>query len=121
MAHETELLQRFIDSTDAIVYLKDEDGRYLLVNQRVADLLKRPKEDLIGKMDRDFFPKEEVDRFREYDRKVTETGAPASYRAMATFPGGRQITVLDHKFPVSVEGHEHALGGFAIIEASEPK
>lgn len=113
MTQELQLLQQLMDSADVVVYLKDEEGRFLLVNQRVADLLGKRKEEIIGKTDADFFPKEQVDRFREYDRKVAETGTPMSLEAKATFPTQEQ-TVLDHKFPVAVEGHEHAVGGIAI-------
>lgn len=113
MTHEEQLLQQLMDSSDALVYLKDEDGRFLLVNQRVADLLKVPKEEIIGKTDSDFFPKEQVARFREFDRKVAETGTPVNFEATASFADGEH-TILDHKFPIAVEGHAHAVGGIAI-------
>jgi PAS domain S-box-containing protein len=110
---QAELLERFMDSTDAIIYLKDEDGRFLMVNRRAAEVLKKNKEELIGKKDRDFVPKQQADKFREMDQKVTQSGAPLNYRDTVTLPGG-QFTVVDHKFPVSLEGHAHAVGGIAI-------
>jgi PAS domain S-box-containing protein len=117
MAHETELLQQMIDNTDAAVYIKDEEGRFLLVNRRVTEMLKKSKEELLGRTDYDFVPKELADRLREYDRKVADTGIPSNYRDTVTMPGGR-FTIVDHKFPVKLEGHQHAVGGI-VIEVKE--
>ncbi len=38
MPNETELLRNFIDSSKAIIYLKDGDGRFLMVNGRAASV-----------------------------------------------------------------------------------
>lgn len=113
MALEAELLQQLADKTDAMMYLKDEEGRYLWVNRRVAEALKKTPEELIGKKDTDFLAKDQAERFREYDRKVAQTGTPLNYKDTVTLPAGR-YTIVDHKFPVSVAGHEHAVGGIAI-------
>jgi PAS domain S-box-containing protein len=110
---QAQLIEQFMDSTDAIVYLKDEEGRFLMVNRRAAEVLKKKKEELIGKKDRDFVPKQQADKFREMDQKVIQTHAPLNYRDTVTLPGG-QFTIVDHKFPVSLEGHTHAVGGIAI-------
>ncbi len=98
--NEANLIQNFIDSANVIIYLKDDHGRFLMVNRRVAEMLKVSKEEVIGKTDYDFFPKEEADRFRANDRKVAEAGTPMTFKNTVSFPDG-QHTVIDHKFPVS--------------------
>lgn len=113
MAKEADLLQNFIDSSNASIYLKDEEGRLLMANRRVAEMLKVSKEELIGKTVYDVFSKEDADKLWSCDRKVIETGTPVTLKASISFPSG-QITVIDHKFPVSVEGHPNAVGGIAI-------
>jgi PAS domain-containing protein len=40
---EVSLIQKFIDSSNAVLYLKDEQGRFLMVNRRVAEMLKVSK------------------------------------------------------------------------------
>ncbi|MHC4277921.1 MAG: PAS domain-containing protein [Planctomycetota bacterium] len=67
----------------------------------------------MGKTDYDFFPKEEADRFWAHDRKVAETGTPLTFKGTVTFDDG-QHSIVDHKFPVSVEGSPNAVGGIAI-------
>ncbi len=113
MAKETDLIQNFIDSSDAFIYLKDGEGRILMVNRRLAELLKLSKEEVISKTDYDFFSKEDAEMFRANDRKVIETGTPMNFKSSISTPDG-QITVIDHKFPVSVDGSPNAVGGIAI-------
>jgi len=113
MANETNLIQNFIDSSDAFIYLKDGEGRILMVNRRLAEMLKLSKEEVIGKTDYDFFTKEDAEMFRANDRKVIETGTPMNFKSSISTPDG-QITVIDHKFPVSVDGSPNAVGGIAI-------
>lgn len=113
MADDATLLEKIINSTDAMIYLKDEEGRFLFVNRRTAEQLKASPEEIVGKFDRDFIPPAEAERFREQDKKVSETGEPVNYRTSVTLAEGL-VTVLDHKFPVAVKGHEHAVGGIAF-------
>jgi len=113
MAYETEVLEQLMDSTDAMIYLKDEEGRFLFVNRRAAEQLKSSPEEVIGKLDRDFLPPAEAEGFREQDKKVSETGEPVNYRTTVTLAEGK-VTVIDHKFPVAVKGHEHAVGGISF-------
>ncbi len=113
MANEANLLQNFIDSSNANIYLKDEQGRLLMVNRRVAEMFKVSKEQIIGKNNHDLIPKEEADRIRAHDRKVTEAGTPLTFKETVTFADG-QHTFISHKFPVSVEGSPNAVGGISI-------
>lgn len=113
MANEANLIQNFIDSSKAVIYLKDEQGRFLMVNRRAAEIVNSSKEELIGKTDYDFFSKDEADIFRANDRKVAEAGTPMNFKSTISVPEG-QITFIDHKFPVSVEGYPNSVGGIAI-------
>ena len=113
MANEANLLQNFSDSSNANIYLKDEQGRLLMVNRRVAEMFKVSKEQIIGKNNHDLIPKEEADRIRANDSKVTEAGTPLTFKETVTLTDG-QHTFTSHKFPVSVEGSPNAVGGISI-------
>jgi len=80
MADKADLLQNFLDSSDTVIYLKDEQGRFIMVNRRVAEMFNVNKEEVIGKTDYDILPKEEADKFRANDRKVAETGTPMNFK-----------------------------------------
>jgi len=114
MANEADLIQKFLDSSDVVIYLKDDQGRLLMVNRTFEELFKSTKEQIIGKTDYDFVSKEEADKWRVNDRKVIETGTPMNFREFAVFPDG-QRTYLSRKFPVpNIEGSPNAVGGISI-------
>ena len=67
LAESQQLLSAIIENSTAVIYVKDLDGRYLLVNRRFSELFHRSIEDIIGKTDHDFFDKAQADAFREMD------------------------------------------------------
>ncbi len=105
--------QTFIDQSSAVIYLKDENGHYLMVNRKGEERLQAKPDDILGKTDYDYFSKEDADQFRANDLKVINAGKPMSFKETHTF-AGKQITIIDHKFPVSLEGYPNAIGGIAI-------
>ena len=113
MAREEDLLRSFMDSSEAVIYLKDAEGRFLLVNSRAAEAAGSNREELLGKTDYDFYSKEDSDKFRSQDLKVAEAGRPMTFKTTINLDG-KEVTFVDHKFPVSVEGHPGAVGGVAI-------
>jgi PAS domain-containing protein len=44
MAVQADLFQDFLDSSDAVIYLKDKHGCFIMVNRRAAELLHMSKE-----------------------------------------------------------------------------
>ncbi|MDP3738895.1 MAG: PAS domain S-box protein, partial [Hyphomonadaceae bacterium] len=65
-----DLLQAFIENTPAVVYVKDLDGRYLLINRRYAEIFRIDRGAMIGKTDYDLFTKAQADAFRAMDERV---------------------------------------------------
>lgn len=77
LANELEkskvFLRKVIDAAPSMIFVKDREGRFTLVNQAVADMYGTTVEGLIGKRDRDFNPKqEEVEHFLDHDRMVID-------------------------------------------------
>ncbi|MBM4295607.1 MAG: PAS domain S-box protein [Deltaproteobacteria bacterium] len=56
--------------TPAVVFLKDSQGHYLLVNPRFEELFGLSQEDVGGKTDHDLFPRDIADQLRNNDRQV---------------------------------------------------
>jgi PAS domain S-box-containing protein len=69
-----DLLNAVIEGTADSVFVKDTQGRYVLVNSVVARIIGRPVEEIIGYTDRDFFSPEIADPLIEIDRCVIESG-----------------------------------------------
>jgi two-component system, cell cycle sensor histidine kinase and response regulator CckA len=71
------LLREIIDANPSLIFVKDWDGRFLLVNQATAHVYGATVNDLLGKTDADFNPKaEEVAHFLRDDREVMLSGRP---------------------------------------------
>ena len=59
-----------IDVVPHPIFVKDEQTRFVVVNELFCELMGHSFEELIGKTDYDFFPKEQADVFRGNDLRV---------------------------------------------------
>lgn len=74
--HE-RLLRQIIDANPSLIFVKDWDGRFVLVNKATAEIYGTTVEGLVGKTDADFNPnRDEVAHFLRDDRQVMSTGQP---------------------------------------------
>ncbi len=74
---DSEMLYRtLIENLQQSVFLKDIDLRFISANRSFCDLLGFASEEIEGKTDYDFFPKELADKYRADDQRVLETGRP---------------------------------------------
>jgi len=99
---QRELLQIVIDSLPDLVFVKDRQSRFVLVNRSLAQFAgaQDPKE-LIGKSDSDFSPVELADRYVQDDRKVMETAKSiVNSEEASTFASGASRWILTTKVPL---------------------
>ncbi len=61
-----------VENIPQYLFCKDLEGCFTFVNQRFCSLLDTPIEEIIGKNDYDFFPKELAQKYREDDRRVIQ-------------------------------------------------
>jgi PAS domain S-box-containing protein len=66
----TREITSILKYTPAVVYIKDKDLCYKLVNSRFEELFGVKSEEIQGKSDHDIFPLEVAEQFRANDRKV---------------------------------------------------
>ena len=108
-----ERLEAIIDNYTAVIYLKDLEGRYILVNRQYERLFHTTKEQVIGKTDYDFFSKEMADAYGANDRKVMETGIALELEEVVPQDDGLH-TYLSVKFPLrNSTGAAYALCGIS--------
>jgi len=69
-------LQMIMDSVPAIIFYKDSEGRIIRANKTLANSLKMPVKDIIGKTTEELFPKEQAEKMRKDDREVIVSGKP---------------------------------------------
>ena len=67
-------LDKIINSIADPVFVKDNQHRWILLNDAYCKLMGYSREELLGKSDYDFFPSHEADVFWEKDEEVLKTG-----------------------------------------------
>jgi PAS domain S-box-containing protein len=67
-----QLLQAIIDNSQAVIYVKDLDGRYLLVNRRFEGIFHLARDTILGRTDHHIFAKETADAFHDLDVRVAK-------------------------------------------------
>ena len=116
-----QLLQTIIDNALAVIYVKDLQGRYLLVNSRFTELFHLSKADALGKTDYDVFSKEEADAFRSIDERVIALGHALTEEETAAHDDGPH-TYVSVKCPLlDNNGKPYAIFGIStdITERAE--
>lgn len=74
LQQSNSILQAVIEGTTDAIFLKDSQGRYLMVNSTKARLLGKSVEEIIGKDDTQLLSPGEADQVIETDRRVIATG-----------------------------------------------
>jgi len=75
-------LENIINSVPDLLYVKDREHRWILVNDAMCSMAGRPRMALLGaRSDRRVFPEETAERMWETDERVFETGDPAADEA----------------------------------------
>ncbi len=115
-----QLLRQVLDSTPADIFVKDREGRFLLVNSSTACSHGMTPEVMIGKMemeleDYDEGRKCEIEKYLEDDRKVIQTKEPMFIpEELYTGPDGRTKWLQTTKVPLSLNEKEDCVLGIAI-------
>ncbi len=106
-------LRGIIDNSGAVIYLKDAEGRYILVNRRFEDLFQMATGDIYGRTDMEILGGDTAAVFIENDRKVMKACVPMEFEETAMLQDGRHYYIAV-KFPLlDVAGRPFAVGGIS--------
>lgn len=107
------LLSAVINQTESIIYVKDQEGRYKLVNDRHLDLLGLSREEVIGKTDAELFDTEFAREVMANDEKVLKTGKAMEFEEELQV-GGETIKYLSIKNTLKgIPGFENCICGIS--------
>jgi len=88
-------LQDILDNTTAVVFVKDLELRYILVNREYERRHQVRRDQIRGKTDFDIFPHDVAETLRANDRHVIEAGAPIQFEeTVPVAEGERQYVVV---------------------------
>jgi PAS domain S-box-containing protein len=106
-------LLALIDNTSAVIYMRDLDGHYMVVNREYERLFDLRREDIIGLTDHDLFPAEIADAFRANDLHAATSGGPVQMEEIAPGEDGPH-TYITVKFPLlDGAGKAYAVAGIS--------
>jgi two-component system sensor histidine kinase/response regulator len=81
------------------IFLKDKNGVYISSNENYASDLKIRSDEITGKNDYDFYPKELAEKYRADDRRIMESGKTEDFEERY-IQDGREVWVHTVKIPV---------------------
>ena len=106
-------LQAIVDKSPLSIYLKDLQGRYLLINPEAERLSGFSKEQLIGKTGYQILPRTVADKLRANDQEVLDTLTPLVREEVLPTQDG-QCTYITVKFPLfDANGIPNAICGIS--------
>jgi PAS domain S-box-containing protein len=89
-----DILQAVIEATPDAIFVKDLEGRYVLVNGAAARFIGKAPAEIVGKNDFELYPEEDARLFVEADRHVLASGQPQAFEGVATGKSGEQIYLV---------------------------
>ena len=106
-------LQSILDNTTSLIYIKDPDGRYIMVNRKFREVLQVEDSGVIGRTDRDFSDADDADHYRRLDDEVIRTGKSLEIEEVVD-SAGKEVHLLSIKFPLlDSNGRRIGIGGIA--------
>lgn len=114
LQHQTAFLKIIIDHIPFPIFVKDDMGRYTLLNKAEAALFGMAEHELIGKDDSGFVSKsEEREMIRKSDQKVLDDNTPVELPLQSfTTRGGKSYIFKTTKIPFlnEITGRKNILG-----------
>ena len=108
-----KLLYDIINGFPSIIFVKDVEGRFLIINNKLEELLGLKSEELMGKTDYDLFSNEIAEYYRANDQMVLEDGKAIFFEEEADLIDGHH-TFIANKFPIfDINGKPYGVGSIS--------
>jgi PAS domain S-box-containing protein len=106
-----DFLEKIINSISDPMFVKDRQHRLVLVNDAECALAGCSREEMLGRTDYDFFPREQVDVFWEKDDLVLETGEEnINEEEITDARGEKRIIVTKKNLYTDPRGEKYLVG-----------
>jgi PAS domain S-box-containing protein len=94
------LYHSLVEALPVNVFRKDREGRFTFANQRFADTLGRPPEQILHHTDADFYPPDLAAKYRRDDERVMQSRQTLDITEEHIRPDGERLYVQVMKVPV---------------------
>jgi PAS domain S-box-containing protein len=106
-AYESQtFMKAIINQIPDPIFIKDREHRWTVVNTPFTHILGQPEENIVGRSDYDFLPKEQADWFWDYDNRMFETGETQEVEEVITNAAGELRTLYTRKIPLTLTAGE---------------
>ena len=113
LAESRELMQAIIENTTDAIYVKDLEGKYLLVNHAVEQVTGKSKSLLLGQDDFTLFPATEAEIIMAADREICKEGTTKTLEEIGTDATGKPNFFSSTKGPIR-DQENNVIGIFGI-------
>jgi PAS domain S-box-containing protein len=119
LAADRALLQRIIDASPTLIFIKDREGTFLLANQFMAKTYGLTAERMTGMTHMDIgrilgAPEGEIQRFLEADQQVIDSGEVVFIPEQVLTTHGRTTWLQISKMPIEVAGRGRCVLGVCV-------
>jgi diguanylate cyclase (GGDEF)-like protein/PAS domain S-box-containing protein len=111
-------LKALVDNSPFEIFLKGQDGRYVLANPTVTRSWERPLEQILGRRATDVFDAEQATRFESEDAEVLARNEPISFESPAA-QNATERDLLRVKFPIRDGTGEPTGVGAIVLDLAE--
>jgi PAS domain S-box-containing protein len=108
-----ERLQDIIDNTTAVIFVKDLELRYLLVNREFERWHRVRRDEIRGKSDFDIHSREVAEAVRTNDLRVIEAGEPSQFEELVPTADGKRVCLAVKFLLRDRSGKPYAVCGIA--------
>ena len=106
-------LQDVVDNTTAVIFVKDLELRYILINREYERRHLVPRDQIRGKTDFDIHPHDVAEAVRANDRQVIEGGAPIQFEEAVPSAEGERYYIVSKFLLRDRTGKPYAVCGIA--------
>ena len=106
-------IHTLIDSIPGLAVLKNAQGGYVVGNRQFCEAVGASKEQLAGKSDFDFFPKEMAEKYRDDDLRVLRSGEPMLFEEEILLPNRGLVRISTRKAPFQDE--DGVVSGLVVL------
>src|SRR5208283_3525489 len=106
-------LQDILDNTTAVVFVKDLELRYILVNREFERRHQVRRDQIRGKTDFDILPYDVAEAVRANDQRVIESGEPIQFEETVPSHGTEHLYVSAKFLLRDSTGKQYAVCGIA--------
>ena len=91
-----DFLHLVINAINSPFFVKDQDHKWVMLNDAAVEMMGQPREMLVGKSDYDLYPKEQADIFWKFDELVFRAGSSMNEEQI-TWSDGTIHTIVTNK------------------------